>query len=77
MSVQTAVRLPDELHARLKALADQTGRSVAFYMRAAIEEHLEDIEDIYQADKVVDDLRAGRERTWPMAEVMAQHGLDH
>lgn len=77
MSVQTAVRLPDGLHARLKALAEQTGRSVAFYMREAIEDHLNDIEDVYIADKIMEDIRAGRERTYSLSDMMAEHGLDH
>jgi len=62
MSKQTAVRLPDELNERLVALAKRTGRPVAYYIREAIEEHLEDLEDIYQAEQVLERLRRGEEQ---------------
>lgn len=62
MSKQTAVRLPDELNERLVALSKRTGRPVAYYIREAIEEHLEDLEDIYQAEQVLERLRRGEEQ---------------
>lgn len=62
MSKQTAVRLPDELNERLVALSKRTGRPVAYYIREAIEEHLEDLEDIYQAEQVLERLGRGEEQ---------------
>jgi len=44
-----AVRLPDEIEARLAALAERTGRSKSFYVREAVREHLDDLEDYYLA----------------------------
>lgn len=44
MSKQTAIRLPDETYNRLKFLAEKTGRTATYYIRKAIEEHLEDLE---------------------------------
>lgn len=35
---------------RLADLARRTGRSKTFYARQAIEQHLEDLEDLYLAD---------------------------
>ncbi|MGH8271476.1 MAG: type II toxin-antitoxin system RelB family antitoxin, partial [Gammaproteobacteria bacterium] len=64
MSKQTAVRVPDETYERLKALAARTGRSATYYIREAIEEHLEDLEDIYQAEQVLERVRRGKERTY-------------
>lgn len=58
---QTAVRLPIDTYARLKALADQTGRTTAYYIREAIEEHLEDLEDIYLAEQTLERIRRGEE----------------
>ncbi len=46
-----AVRLPDATHDRLRALADRSGRTAAFYIREAIERHLEDLEDLHAAEK--------------------------
>ncbi|HEY8991471.1 MAG TPA: DUF6290 family protein [Luteolibacter sp.] len=44
-----AIRLAPEIEKRLEALAQKTGRTKTFYVREAILEHLEDLEDIYLA----------------------------
>lgn len=61
MSKQTAVRLPDELNARLSALSKRTGRTVSFYLREAIEAHIDDLEDIYYAEQTQERIRRGEE----------------
>jgi RHH-type rel operon transcriptional repressor/antitoxin RelB len=70
-----AIRLPPELEARLEQLAKATGRSKTYYAREAIEEHLADLEDIYLAEKRLEDHRAGRGRTIPLKDVL-KHGLE-
>ncbi|HLW93632.1 MAG TPA: ribbon-helix-helix domain-containing protein, partial [Roseiarcus sp.] len=42
-----AIRLPEDIEARLERLAKQTGRSKTFYAREAILEYLDDLEDLY------------------------------
>ncbi|VAW54957.1 RelB/StbD replicon stabilization protein (antitoxin to RelE/StbE) [hydrothermal vent metagenome] len=42
-----AIRLPEDIENRLKALADKTGRTKTFYAKEAILEHIEDMEDKY------------------------------
>ena len=49
-----ALRLPDELEARLDALAKKTGRTKSFYAREAIAEYIDDLEDLYLAQKLHD-----------------------
>ena len=44
-----AIRLPEDIENRLKALADKTGRTKTFYAKEAILEHLADMEDKYLA----------------------------
>ena len=44
-----SVRLPKETEDRLNKLAETTKRSKTFYIREAIERHLDDIEDTYIA----------------------------
>jgi len=44
-----AIRLPEDIENRLKALADKTGRTKTFYAKEAILEHLDEIEDKYLA----------------------------
>ncbi|MBK1735524.1 DNA-binding protein [Halorhodospira abdelmalekii] len=60
-TTQTAVRLPTETYDRLKALAEQTGRTTAYYIREAIEDRLEDMEDVYLAEKALERVRRGEE----------------
>ena len=45
-----AVRLSPEIEKRLEALARATGRTKTYYVREAIIEHLDDLEDIYLAN---------------------------
>lgn len=62
MTHQTCVRLPDDIYGRLKDLAQETGRSATYYIREAVEEHLEDLEDIYLAEQVLQRLKQGKEK---------------
>ncbi len=50
-----AIRLPEEIENRLKALSVKTGRSKSFYAREAILQHLDDLEDIYLAQERIKD----------------------
>ncbi len=40
-----AIRLPEEIEARLTELATKTGRTKTFYAKEAILEHLDNMED--------------------------------
>jgi len=44
-----AIRLPEEIEKRLTELATKTGRTKTFYVKEAILEHLDEIEDKYLA----------------------------
>ncbi|MGA2938579.1 MAG: DUF6290 family protein [Syntrophobacteraceae bacterium] len=70
-----AIRLPEEIESRLEALAKATGRTKTFYAREAILEYIDDLEDIYLAEKRLEDLRAGRSRTYTLEEVERELGL--
>lgn len=72
-----AIRLPDDIEARLTALANQTGRTKTYYAREAILAHLENLEDYYLASQVVTDVRKGIEKTYSSDEVRAALGLDN
>ena len=56
------VRLPEEIEARLQALAKATGRSKSYYVRQAIVEKLEEMEDAYLGAAVLERIRSGEER---------------
>ncbi len=70
------VRLPDDIEDRLNALAKTTNRPKSFYVREALERSLEDIEDIYLAEKRLEDLRAGKSKTVPLEEILKRYGME-
>ncbi len=70
-----AIRLPRSIEKRLDKLARRTGRTKTYYARQAILEHLEDLEDMYLAEGVLERIRDGEERTIPLKRVMKRHGL--
>ena len=70
-----AIRLPEEIEARLDDLAKRTGRSKTFYAREAILQHLDDLEDLYLAEQVMRRIQSGEERTHTLDEVEARLGL--
>ncbi|MDZ7736178.1 MAG: TraY domain-containing protein [Gammaproteobacteria bacterium] len=69
-------RADDELYKRLERLARLTGRSKTFYVRAAVSAHLEELEDIYLADQVMDRLESGDEAVNTLEEVERELGLE-
>lgn len=73
---QTAVRIPDETYARLQDIASKTGRTATFYIREAIEAHIDDLEDIYLAERVLEKRERGDGRTVSLDEMSSELGLD-
>ena len=71
-----SLRLPEEVSARLHQLAALTGRSRTFYMIEAITTHLDDLEDLYLAEREVEAIRAGVSTTTPLADVMKRYGME-
>ncbi|MBO4576377.1 MAG: ribbon-helix-helix protein, CopG family [Neisseriaceae bacterium] len=70
-----AVRLPAEMENRLSVLAQETGRTKTFYIREAIANYLEDLEDLYVAEKRYRDLKAGKSYTITFDELEKNLGL--
>ena len=70
-----SLKLPADVESRLDRLAKATGRSKSFFAREAIEEHLDDLEDLYLAERRLSDLEAGKSRTYTLEEVERELGL--
>ena len=70
-----AIRLPQSIEKRLEKLARRTGRTKTFYVREAILQHLEDLEDLYLAESALERIRSGEERTIPLEDAVKRHGL--
>jgi RHH-type rel operon transcriptional repressor/antitoxin RelB len=71
-----AIRLPQAVEKRLEKLARRTGRTKTFYVRQAILEHLDDLEDIYLAERVLERIRSGDEATILLEDALKRHGLE-
>ena len=71
-----SIQLPSEVETRLEQLANLTGRSKTFYIQEAILEYLDDLEDLYLAEHELAEIRAGRAKTIPLAEVMKRYGME-
>ena len=70
------IQLPAEIEDRLEALAKVTGRTKTYYAREAILEYIDDLEDVYLAEKRLEDIRSGRTKTVPLGKVMERHGME-
>ena len=68
------VPLPEEIETRLQALANATGRSKSYYVRRAIVEKLEEMEDAHLGAAVLDRIRMSEERVLSSADMW--HRLD-
>lgn len=71
-----AIRLPEGIEERLEILAKATGRTKTFYAREAIIEHLDDLEDIYLAEKRYGAVRSGRVNSVSLKDVMKQYDME-
>ena len=71
-----SIRLDDELESRLDRLARLTGRSKSFYVKQAIEDQIEDLEDLYLAQRVSQRIAEGRERLIPLEDLERELGVD-
>lgn len=70
-----AIRLPESIEKRLEELARRTGRTKTFYVREALLQHLEDMEDRYLAERALERIRSGESRTSSLAQVKKRLGL--
>ena len=67
-----AIRLPEEIEARLTALAAKTGRTKTFYAKEAILEYMDDMEDKYLAINRIENPG----KRWTLDELEQDLGLD-
>lgn len=75
MSKQTAVRLSDETFNRIQLLSRRTGRTATYYIREAIQAHLDDLEDVYYSELAVEQLKQGHDTILNSNEFW--HGVDN
>ncbi len=71
-----AIRLPDSIEKRLARLAKRTGRTKTFYAREAILRYIEDLEDVYDAERAWERIQSGKDKTIPLEDVMKRYGME-
>lgn len=76
LQMPISIRLPAELEARLDTLAKATGRTKTYYAKQAISEYIDDLEDLYLAERELEAIRAGKSQTVPLEEVMKRYGME-
>ena len=67
-----AIRLPEDVEKRLSLLAKKTGRTKTYYVREAVLDHLEALEDVYLA---LDRLEKPAKR-WSLEDLEQEVDLD-
>lgn len=67
-----ALRLNPETEKRLEILALKTGRTKTFYATKAIEQQLDDMEDVYLAEEAYNEWVKSGKKTYSLEEVKAQ-----
>ncbi|NEK39420.1 type II toxin-antitoxin system RelB family antitoxin [Rhizobium leguminosarum] len=70
------LQLPPDIETRLIELSKRTGRSKSFYVRQAILAHLDDLEDVYLAERRLEELRRDEGDTVPLAELTARYSAE-
>ncbi|MCW5824573.1 MAG: TraY domain-containing protein [Cyanobacteria bacterium TGS_CYA1] len=74
--MSTSIRFSPEIEKRLDRLAKETGRAKSFYIKQMVEDNIDDIEDCYLAESVLERIRAGKEKVHNSASVRKELGLD-
>lgn len=72
LTAKATFRTTPELKERVRLLAKETNRPTSFYYNLLLEE---DLEDIYLSQKVLEDVRSGKEETYTAEEVYKEMGL--
>ncbi|HCS61480.1 MAG TPA: translation repressor RelB [Microbacterium sp.] len=65
----TMIRLDDETEARLKRLADRTGRTKSFYVREATLARLDEYEDYFMAKDALDEFTQSDDASIALSDV--------
>jgi len=70
------IRISDNLAGRLGYLAAKTGRTKSYYVREALEEKLEQLEDYYLALQSLHRVATGKSRVWTHEYIEQGHDLE-
>lgn len=69
------IRLPEDIELRLDNLAKKTGRTKTSCAREAILEYLDDLEDLYLAEKRLSNIKNDKTKTLKLDQLERELGL--
>jgi RHH-type rel operon transcriptional repressor/antitoxin RelB len=69
------VRLEASLEKRLDTLAKMTGRTKTYYVQRLIAENIDNLEDIYMAQKNLEEVKSGKQKVLSSDEMWESLGL--
>ena len=69
------LRLPDDINHRLDTLAAATGRTKTYYAREALEQYIENMEDVYLAEAALERHRKANSQTISHQQLGAELGF--
>ena len=75
MTATVSYRTTPELKERVNFLAKKTHRSTSFYYNLLLEDYLDEIEDIYLSEKILSEIRSGKQKTYPAEDVYKELGI--
>lgn len=76
MTKRVTIEIPEEIRELMEAEAARGGRQPDAYVLDLIVKRLEDLHDIALAETELERVRSGESRTYSLADVKAEFGLD-
>jgi RHH-type rel operon transcriptional repressor/antitoxin RelB len=71
-----SIRLDEDLDIRLERLARLTGRTKSFYLRQAVIDQIDDLEDVFLARKIANRIAEGKESTVTLEDLEREFGVE-
>lgn len=75
LTATATFRTSSEFKKRIDNLAKETKRSAGFFYNLLLEEHLDELEDIYLGQKTLEEIKSGKMKTYSADEVYKELGL--
>ena len=64
-----SIRTTPEMKGRIATLANKTGRNISWYVNLVLNDSIEDLEDIYLAEKTLEEIKSGKQKTLTSQEM--------
>lgn len=76
MTARVTFKTTPELKERIDSLAKRAKRSPDFFYNILIENHIDDLEDVYDAIQIREMVYSGKEKTYPLEDIAREMGYE-